>query len=64
MGLVTGTATLDTANFIIDNHKLINYKTIKTSLFRTNVTIEVLEKKDKANMWPSWFEAGLMVCVA
>ena len=48
MAAITGTATPGTAEFIIDNLKLTDCKTIKTSFLRSNITIEVLEKKDKA----------------
>ena len=51
MVALTGTATPNTANFIIDNLKLINCKTIKTSFLRSNITIEVVEKKDKAKQY-------------
>ena len=45
MAAITGTATPGTTKFIIDNLKLTDCKTIKTSFLRRNITIEVLEKK-------------------
>ncbi len=63
MAAVTGTATPYTANFIIDNLKLTNCKTVKTSFLQSNITIEVIEKKDKAKKQVAEL-TGLMVCVA
>ena len=44
---VTGTATPDTVQFLINNLALTNCKVIKTSFLRDNISIEVLEKKKR-----------------
>ena len=45
---VTGTATPDTVQFLINNLALTKCKVIKTSFLRDNISIQVLEKKEKA----------------
>ena len=45
---VTGTATPDTVQFLINNLALTKCKVFKTSFLRDNISIQVLEKKEKA----------------
>ena len=45
---VTGTATPDTVQFLINNLALTNCKVMKSSFLCDNISIEVLEKKEKA----------------
>ena len=66
---VTGTATPDTVQFLINNLALTNCKVIKTSFLRDNISIEVLEKKEKGKQDVAKmiserfiFECGIVYC--